>query len=356
MQPNLVNDAPSKRNYDFIDHIRCLAMMSIVFEHTFAEQHFPVYSAKFWCYVSVIQLAKYGTVIFFLLAGFLIGDKFTDYTPGQYLKRRFSNTFGPWLFWSLLYVAGSVMGLRILGRMYHDDRFNVANVLDIARVTYLYTNYWFIINFMVSISLLLIFKRWLYSNVFGAVLLSFTLIYCINIHFVWFNPSHTIAILGFIFFLWLGAQMRKYWVATEAWVNRISYGWLLLAIIATCALSFYEMSVLIDAGSHDPYNTLRFSNVLFSLAVFLLLLKIKNFPVLNYLKPRQTTYGIYLIHYIVIAFILNELLGHLNIDQAGLSAFQFMLFKICCFIVVYTITIAIVMGLNLTRARKLIGN
>jgi hypothetical protein len=356
MQQNLVNDAPSKRNYDFIDHIRCLAMMSIVFEHSFAEQKFPLYSPKFWCYITVVQLAKYGTVIFFLLAGFLIGDKFTDYTPGQYLKRRFSNTFGPWLFWSIVYIIGSIIGLRILGRMYHDDRFNLANVLDLIRITYLYTNYWFIINFMVSITLLLIFKRYLYSNIFGGVLLGFTLIYCINIHFEWFDPSHTIAILGFMFFLWLGAQLRKHWAAVEKWVEHVGYTWLILAVLATFAISIAEMLQLLKAHSADPYNTLRFSNVLFSLAMFLLLLKIKHFPVLNYLKPRQTTYGIYLIHYIVIGFILNEILRPLNIDQESLQAFAFMVYKICSFVIVYSITILIVMGLNLTPARKIIGN
>lgn len=204
MQQNLVNEAPTKRNYDFIDHIRCLAMISIVFEHSFGAHEFPIYSSKFWAYLSVIQIGKYGTVIFFLLAGFLIGDKFTDYTPGEYLKRRFSNTFGPWLFWSGVYIVCMMISLHITGKMYHDNRFNLANILNEIKITYLYTNYWFIINFMVSISLLLIFKRYLYSTVFGGVLLMFTLIYCVNIHFQWFDPSHTIAILGFIFFLMAG--------------------------------------------------------------------------------------------------------------------------------------------------------
>jgi hypothetical protein len=353
---NLINDAPSKRNYDFIDHIRCLAMMSIVFEHCFGTQSFPIYSDKFWAYISVVQLAKFGTVIFFLLAGFLIGDKFTDYTPGQYLKRRFSNTFGPWLFWSLVFVVCMIINLHITEGMYHDGRFTLPHVLSGIRTVYLFTNYWFIINFMVSITLLLIFKRYLYSPVFGAILLAFTLFYNVNIHFEWIDPSHTIAILGFIFFLWLGAQLRKHWAAVEAWILKVSYVWLVLAILITFALSCVEMIALMKNHSADPYNTLRFSNVLFSLSAFLLFLKIKYFKFLNILKPRQTTYGIYLIHYIIFIFLLNEITRPLNINEGQLSALGFILRKVIDFVIVYTITVLIVMGINLSPAKKIIGN
>lgn len=352
---NLITDAP-KRSYTFIDNIRCIAMMSIVFEHSYGVLNGPYYSSRFWAYINVVQLDKFGTVIFFLLAGFLIGDKFTDYTPGQYLKRRFSSTFGPWLFWSLFYIACMIIDLRITGNMYHDDRFNIHNILNGVRITYLYTNYWFIINFMVSITLLLIFKRHLYSNIFGGILLSFTGIYCVNIHYQWFDPSHTTAILGFIFFLWLGAQMRKYWDAVEEWVSKLSYGWIFLAFAITYALSLGEMLMLIKNHSVDPYNTLRISNVLYSLTVFVLLLKIRNFPLLKYLNPRQTTYGIFLIHYIIAVFLLKELIRPLNIDQDQLSTFTYVLFRLACFVVVYSITMLIVTGLNKTPAKKIIGN
>ncbi len=331
-------------------------MMSIVFEHCFGAQKLPLYSAKFWTYLNVVQLDKFGTVIFFLLAGFLISDKFTDYTPGQYLKRRFSSTFGPWLFWSGVYILCMIADLHVTGKMYHDNRFNAANIWEGIKVTYLYTNYWFIINFMVSITLLLIFKRYLYSKAFGAVLLSFTIIYCINIHFEWFDPSHTTAILGFIFFLWLGAQLRKHWVAFEHWVENLSYGWLLFAMAVTYLTAGSEMLSLIKIHSIDPYNTLRFSNLIFSLEMFVLLLKIKTFKILNYLKPRQTTYGIYLVHYIIIVFVLKEIFRPFNIDKDNLSVWGFVLYNTSGFIIVYTISILMVLGINISPAKKLVGN
>ena len=353
---NLINEESKKRNYTFIDNIRCIAMMSIVFEHCFGFQDLPMYSAKFWVYLNVVQLDKFGTVIFFLLAGFLIGDKFTDYTPGEYLKRRFSGTFGPWLFWSLVYVACLIIDLHVTGNMYHDNRFNQANIWDGIRKVYLYTNYWFIINFMVSITLLLIFKRHLYSRKFGAILLCFTLTYCVNIHYEWFDPSHTTAILGFIFFLWLGAQLRKNWEAFEHWVDNLSYPKLLLIMAVTYIAAGYEMLSLIKMHSQDPYNTLRFSNVLFSLEMFVLLLKIKNFPLISYLQPRKTTYGMYLIHYIIVIFLFKELIRPLDIHEGSFSALEYLLFKIGSFVVIYTITILLVLGINISPAKKLVGN
>jgi probable poly-beta-1,6-N-acetyl-D-glucosamine export protein len=356
MQQNLVNDAP-KRNYDFIDHIRCIAMMSIVFEHCVGVYpFFPPYSTGFWVNLYMIQVAKFGTVIFFLLAGFLIGDKFTDYTPGQYLKRRFSNTFGPWLFWTIVFNILGIWTLHITEGMYHDGRFTMANIIKKIEETYLYTNYWFIINFMISITLLLVFKRYLYSKVFGAILLGCTLFYCINIHYEWIPSGHTIAILGFIFFLWLGAQMRKSWGKVEQWVNRISYAAIVLGLAATFALSCYETTELMAVKASDPYNTLRISAVLYALCCFLFFLKIKKFSFLNVLKPRQTTYGIYLIHYLIFIFLLNEILRPFNIDDQHLGPLGFVLFKLASFAIVYGITIGVVMLFNKTPFKKLVGN
>lgn len=353
---NLINEVPQKKNYDFIDAIRGIAMMSIVFEHCYGVQKLPIYSASFWVSITIFQLAKFGTIIFFLLAGFLIGDKFTDYTPAQYLKRRFANTFGPWMFWSLLYVFFAIITLYITNGIYHDGRFNLHNILSEVKTVYLYSNYWFIINFMVSISLLLIFKRYLYSYFFGAVLLSFTLFYNVNIHFEWIDPTHTVAILGFIFFLWLGAQMRKHWAQIEVWIRKTSYIWLLVGFVTSFAFSCAETIRLLNSHSIDPYNTLRFSNVLFSIFSFLLLLKIRKFGFITLIKPRVTTYGIYLIHYLLLSFLIPQLFIHLPFDVNQLGIIGSLAFKLMTFIVVYFLTLLLVLAISRSRLKALVGN
>ena len=104
---NLVNYAPAKKNYDFIDNIRSVAMISIVMEHCFSfneKLYNPTDQLSITTYAVVIQFIKFGTISFFLLAGFLIGEKFTTYSPWQYLKRRIDNTIFPWLLWSVIFV------------------------------------------------------------------------------------------------------------------------------------------------------------------------------------------------------------------------------------------------------------
>ncbi|MDB5156916.1 MAG: Surface polysaccharide O-acyltransferase-like enzyme, partial [Mucilaginibacter sp.] len=316
---------------------------------------FPIQSAKYYTYIALIQLTKFGTIAFFLLAGFLISEKFADYSPGQYLKRRISTTFGPWVFWTFVYIIGILINLRIKERIYHNGEFNITNILEQIKILYLYTSYWFIINFLISISILLIFRRYLYSFYLGGTLLLFTLFYAVNIHYEWVNPRHTTAILGFVFFLWLGAQLRKNWESIEKNAKKIPVGMLVLAMLLTFGLCLYEIMQL-NNNSIDPFNTLRISNILFSLVVFAFLLRLKTFKFVEYFKPRQTTYGIYLIHYILLVFLFPELFMHLNIDANSLAIPLFILYKAITFIVLYLTTLCVVLLISNSKAKKLIGN
>ena len=355
---NAINEPAPKKNYDFIDHIRCIAMMSIVVEHTMGSDPPSASSENYLTFLLIIQLFKFGTIIFFLLSGFLISEKFTDYTPGQYLKRRFSSTFGPWLLWSVVYLICFIINLWIKQRMYHDQdhRLTLNAIINEVNVVYLHTNYWFIINFMVSITILLIFRKYLYNQFFGGILLACTLFYCVNIYFEWINPTHTMAILGFVFFLWLGAQMRKHWLIIQNQIALLPYPFLLLIVAITFGLSIYEITLLTHKGSYDPLNTLRFSNVLFSLAAFALFLKIGVIKSLNFLKPRQTTYGVYLIHFILVVFLIPEILRPLNINVQALVPATYFLVKLGTFVIVYSITIILVLLISKTSFKKIVGN
>ena len=354
---NLINEAPAKKNYDFIDAIRCLSMIAIVAEHSMGAggYTFAYGTPKYWAYITLLQVAKFGTISFFLLAGFLISEKFTDYTPAQYLKRRISTTFGPWLFWTFVYVIAMIITLRIKERIYHNGDFNLTNILNNVKIIYLYSNYWFIINFLVSISILLVFRKYLYSWWLGFILGLFSLFYAINIHLEWVSPKHTTAILGFVFFLWLGAQMRKHMDAMENFAKRLSYPLWLILLTVTYSLSIYEINVL-NGKSIDPVNTLRISNILFSLVCFMLLFKIKSFRAVSYLKPRQTTFGIYLIHYLVLIFLLPEIFIHFTINVNELNIPQYLLLKLITFLLTYGTTLAMVLGISNSPVKKLVGN
>jgi hypothetical protein len=355
---NLINQQPLKKNYDFIDAIRGIAMMSIVAEHCVTtigmESVYPYGSVKYWTNLALIQFTKFGTITFFLLAGFLLGDKFTDYTPGQYLKRRISSTFGPWVLWSLIFA------LMVIARWYvkihnaHPELLTLNNILNLIEEVYMYSSYWFIINFLISISVLLIFRRYLYSLYLGLILGLFTSFYAVNIHYEWVSPRHTTAILGFVFFLWLGAQLRKHLDKIEVWLKNTPYLFIVIVLLFTYGLSFYECSAL-NGKSVDPFNSLRISNILYSFACFALLLKIKTFGFIKYIKPRQTTYGIYLIHLILIVFLMPKLFVHFNIVVVQLHAIPFLLYNLLNFLLAYLVTWCVVLLISNSGAKKLIG-
>jgi probable poly-beta-1,6-N-acetyl-D-glucosamine export protein len=345
-----------KSNYDFVDHIRALAIIAIVGEHCLTAG-VPLTSASgnYGIYLYMMQATKFGTISFFLLAGFLISDKFTTYTPGEYLKRRFNNTFGPWLFWSLVFLAAFAINLRVKENIYHDGRFNMGAILAEVKEIYLYTNYWFIINFMISITLLLIFKRFLYNKWFGLVLLSFTVFYSINVHYEWISAAHTTAILGFVFFLWLGAQLRKNFAVVDEWSVKTPYGILILLVVATGFAAVQEALYLEHHHSVHNFNTLKATNILYSLSMFALLLKIRTLKPLYDLKPRDTTFGIYLVHAIILGFVTPEILRPLHIDAAEISLPYFVAYKTLFFLLSYAITWIIVRAIGLTKAKGIIG-
>ncbi|MDB5005328.1 MAG: Membrane-bound acyltransferase YfiQ, involved in biofilm formation [Mucilaginibacter sp.] len=358
---NLVNEVPAKKNYEFIDAIRAIAMISIVMEHSFsfnAEQYNPTDSLSIITLATVLQYIKFGTIAFFLLAGFLIGEKFTTYTPLQYLKRRVDNTILPWVFWSLFFLGTIVLNDVVSAYQFNHGQFEpnyTARFFNYFKVIYLYSNYWFIPNFLICIGILLLFQRYLYSYWLGAGLLLFTVLYMFNIYNEWIEPRHSTAIFGFVFFLWLGAQFNRHLAAFEKWLNKTSiWLWLFLSII-TGLIGIKEILYLKAQNSVDPYNTLRLSNIVYSMCFFFFLLKIKNFKFVNFIKPRETTYGIYLIHYILVAMLLPMIFPSLRFGIKGLSYGEVWAYMIARFLIAYIVTFIIVSLINKSRAKWLIG-
>ncbi len=356
---NFVNTAPAKRNYDFIDSIRSIAMICIVAEHSFflGNSYHPTNPHDFWIYSCMMQVNKLGTMAFFILAGFLIGDKFTDYTPGQYIKRRFANTVKPWLFWALLFVFIILFDNLIGSLRFHGTFKQDFPTLfpDTIETVFLFTNYWFIINFLICITVLLIFKKYLYSLWFGVLLLAITFMYSINIYTLWFEPRHTTALFGFVFFLWFGAQLYHKWNVVDNWIKKVPITVFIFTTVATFILAIIEIQRLRALNSIDEFNTLRASNVLYSLSAFLLLLKIRHFNLIKYLKPRETTFGIYLIHYIIVYSVLPLLIRPLGFDYREHPIQIIVLYEIIRFIIVYSVTFLLVRLFNKTSFKWIVG-
>src|SRR5690606_1487274 len=116
--------------------------------------------------------------------------------------------------------------------------------LHSTKIVYLLTNYWFIINFLICTGILLALRKHLYSIFFGFVLLLITLTYSVNIYLEFFPPRHTMAIFGFVFFLWLGAQFNKYWEFIQTKILAIPYWLFIIQYLIVYILSIYETTLL----------------------------------------------------------------------------------------------------------------
>ncbi|UKT63813.1 acyltransferase family protein [Pedobacter mucosus] len=347
-----------KINYDFIDSLRFIAIITIVLEHSYVwpEPKFFTTLGEQSIQLFTMQVFKFGTILFYILAGFLIGDKIHTTTSLQYLKRRFDGTFKPWLFWIvifLLFIYGNLLVVHIKGSwspMFDKPFYGLGTQLYDIIVN---TSFWFILNFLGSISILLIFRKYLYSWKVGIFLGLCSLFYSLNLYHEWIYSQHTTAILGFVFYLWLGVILHKYFKEFNEWVKRRSVITLaiftILALIAACLESLY----LIKAGvKADPYNTLRVTNIIYSLISFVFLYRLGNPLWIKKLNPRSSTYGIHLVHYIIIVQILPTIFLPLNITSIGKTSFELVLLQYGRFILTYFVSYFIVYLINKSNKIK----
>lgn len=199
-------EIPAKKNFDFIDTIRCISMIGIVFEHCSVFWGFS-YADKFDTFieVSIMQVLKFATIAFFLISGFLINHKFQEYTPIEYLRNRFRNTIKPWIIWVLIFVLLDLVDRLVAYIKGSDDRIATQTLSFIGKEfvdTIFFTSYWFILNFLICIAILLLFRKYLYKIWFGIVLGAISIVYSFNLYYHWFITQHSTALFGFVFYLW----------------------------------------------------------------------------------------------------------------------------------------------------------
>lgn len=346
-----------KLNYDFIDSLRFIAIITIVIEHSYmwpASVYFQTQSEQIIQTITM-EFFKFGTITFYILAGFLIGDKIHTTTSLQYLKRRFDGTFKPWLFWIIVFLILIYSDIAVIYFKGGDaPAFERPLEFFWGRIQYIIveTSFWFILNFLGSISILLLFRKYLYSYWVGIFLGLCSLFYSVNIYFEWIPSRHTTAILGFVFYLWLGVIMHKYFSQFNAWIKKTNH-WPLIILTAltfvfSCIESLYIMN---DHIKGDPYNTLKISNIIYSLAAFLLLYKIGNLKFIKRLNPRSSTYGIHLIHYIIIVQVLPLIFRPLHIYPDGKTSFELVIIQYIRFLFTYVVSYLLVYLIN--KANKI---
>ena len=247
---------------------------------------------------------KFGTVAFFLVSGFLLGSRFDSVSRFEFMGKRLRRVFLPWCLWFSIQVVYDIFG-RTLNHGAHfgfdlDTLLFVGRMAESAAFT---TAFWFVPNLLLATFTLLLFRRFLRSPWFGFCLLAVTAFYTFNIYGQWLPTGHTVALFGYVFYLWLGAYLAQ----TNPWltrfVSRLSMRFLILLALGSCIAALAETALLAHWAAAAVNNSLRFTNQIFSIAVVLLLMKLPGKATPAFVDVRRNMFGVYLSHILVVSIL-----------------------------------------------------
>ena len=297
------------KEHQFVHTIRFWSMVGIVAMHAFiladvnarANGYNPGFLVE-----SVMQLCKFATIAFFLISGFLMGERLPARGAWNYFLRRVQRVGLPWLFWLSLCVALSLAQHSSNQPEYWVNlRHHPGAILRTALAILNYSSFWFVPNLLFALGCILLLRRWIDSVWVGMLFGACTLFYSANIYKGWTSATHQEALFGYIFFLWLGAQTARHFDLVKERLEAIPPALLILAVVVTYAASMWEASILRSATTPTfaEFNSIRFTNILFSIAVSVALMRIPHRTWPKFINVGATTFGIYLIHIEVLSFV-----------------------------------------------------
>jgi fucose 4-O-acetylase-like acetyltransferase len=293
-----------------------------------------------WPYLQllIMQLFKFGTICFFLISGYLLGEGISKQSPMQYFLRRFRAVFLPWLFWGMAWV-----GVNLLIKLHHSTAHTLVGSFGSVLHQYLHlvffdSIYWFVPNFCLSLALLLALYKRVNDVLLGSTFLACSLFYGVNIYLGLVPVSHPTALLGFVFYLWLGVFAFNHSKRLNSWLNRVSWFAILACMAGALTVALLEFHGLWRHGSDAAAaNTLRLSNQLFSVLMALVIAKWKRPIAPGFINVRTETFGIYLLHPILLDGLKSARSHIVRTSEWGFSASapRTMLMVVAVFVVVY---------------------
>jgi peptidoglycan/LPS O-acetylase OafA/YrhL len=299
----------------FVNNVRFLCMAAVVFMHSVSAvaplTGRPATGWFVWC---MEQPAKFGSIGFFLISGFLMGEGLTRSSPLDYLMRRMRKVLLPWAPWYLLcfalMLATDVLSGQALSHAgtghFGMGRFGAGALLvlkDLFRGMF-GTAYWFVPNLLLGLCVLLLFRRYIQDIRLGFAMAAVSLAYGASLYVRWLPmKNHTQALLGFVFYLWLGAWVARNRGTVDAWMERTSMRAIVL-LAALAGIAAVGESWLIANGNASTSN-LRISNQVYSVAIVLAIFKLRKAIQPRVVNARATTFGVYLSHWIVLWLVMD---------------------------------------------------
>lgn len=328
-----------KPNYAFVDWIRMISMVGIVWAHTpgFDSGTNYLMLDNVPVYYFFMDFFKFGVICFFMISGFLLAEKIHTEPSSAYFKRRMYATFLPYIFAFtgivLLFVFKTYVmhmaGSKNAGAYIVDMFFNSA--------------LWFLPSYWLSLIVIMCFKKYLDSKIFGIFLLVVTLGHTWYFAYSANAQSHVHALFAFILYLWLGYYIGR--TNFAQYIRKINLYALLAACVLLYVLSSLESVAMWRNGFKEPLSILRISNQLYSVLAFFTMMRLFEKPLVSKLvNPRKETFGIYLYHMFPLAMLvfLLKILSKFGINTFSLHISTFLPWFIAKFIFVYVATLLIV--------------
>lgn len=345
-------------NYEQIDTIRGVTICLIVWGHCLLgwQDYVPKNTLDSFLKIAVFETGKVSTIIFFIVAGFLLRPKLYHYTLASFCRHRLPKVYKPWISFILLFLVLSIVQLLPLRELWakQDAKQFWWYIYKLTDGLMLYTAYWFVTTYIVTMLLLVWLREHAERAWLGIFLAAITLFYCINFYYNWVAANHAKAVLAYAFFVWLGIQLHKYYPLIQLTLKKISWPMLFTALTLSFIVSCMDAHYLTGIGCVDPYGSNRISNALVSIVFLAVLLKAGKRSGINRFQPRKTVYGIFLVHNIVIFELTFIVLRIFSVKQFD-SIWMLLVFNLAFFALVLTVTYGIVWGITKTKFRWLVG-
>src|ERR1700761_5495110 len=157
--PITIPKSSAKASYAFVDAVRFFATLGIVYIHTYV----PMKGMQTYTflrqvnhpelYLYVKQLFKFATICYFLIAGFLMGDKSIDSSPFQYYMRRFNGIAKPYVLALVVFIAASA----IYSCLTTGQHISLKYLFAVAQYIMLYSPFWYIPNYLLCLLVIVCF-------------------------------------------------------------------------------------------------------------------------------------------------------------------------------------------------------
>jgi fucose 4-O-acetylase-like acetyltransferase len=292
-----------------------------------------------------MQFFRFGVICFYIISGFLLGDQIETISRTRYFKNRIKSVLNPFLVVFILFVI-----LKAIIEFHSPNTaINIYSIVDLFQWSLFYTPLWFLPNYFVALGLILIFIKYANSFQFGIISFVITILYTyMTVYNHKFEAPHSFAILAFVFYLWLGIYIRQNNIISKFYdLNNYFLAFLIVLFYISATCESYQ---LYHNKYENIYNILRISNQLYSVTMFIVLVKwsvnFRNFTILN---PRKETYGIYLYHGFIAMFLIPRSISFLDVklhwwsySWYSSSILRFMIVYFATFLFCYSLTTLLV--------------